>query len=74
MPHGGQILTAQVQDQYQGEVLCLWALVDPESPYVSARQIMVIGTGSPVESTSLVYISTVQMSGGALVWHIFEQP
>lgn len=69
MPEFGQILTAQMQN---GSGLCLWAFVNPESP-LQPRTIVVLGTGNPAPENPGKYISTVQMQGGALVWHIFER-
>jgi len=68
MPEGAEILSAQMQ----GNMLCLWALVNPAAPN-QRREIEVIGTGHPMPDAKRRYISTAQMHGGALVWHIFER-
>jgi hypothetical protein len=68
MPEGAEILSAQMQ----GDALCLWALVNPEAPK-QRREIEVLGTGNPAPDAKRRYISTTQMHGGALVWHIFER-
>lgn len=69
MPEGAQILTAQMQ----GNALCLWAMVNPEKAK-EKREIEVFGTGHPgSDAVPRRYIGTVQMQGGALVWHIFER-
>lgn len=67
LPEGAGILTAQVQ---QGQV-CLWARVDP-SAVLTQRKIRVAGTGHPVGS-GWAYLGTVQLMGGGLVLHIFEE-
>lgn len=69
MPEGAEILTAQIQN---GCGLCLWALVNPEAPK-QRREIEILGTGNPAPNANRRYISTVQMQGGNLVWHIFER-
>jgi len=67
MPEGARILNAQMQ----GQTLCLWALVNPAAPGKD-REIEVLGTGNPAPDENRCYISTTQMHGGALVWHVFE--
>jgi hypothetical protein len=68
MPKGATITTAQIQN---GD-LCLWAMVDTEEA-MAWRCIRVISTGHEIgESEELAYIGTVQMAGGALVFHVFE--
>jgi len=66
MPQFSQVLTVQMQDGQP----CLWAFVDPERP-MRKRKIRVFGTGHTIESCGR-YISTFQMQGGALVFHVFE--
>jgi hypothetical protein len=69
LPQGAQVLTAQLQ----GRSLCLWALVDPDAPK-TVRLLHIFGTGHPVHNAdSLRYISTFQLDGGALVFHVFEE-
>lgn len=70
MPEGAEILTAQIAG---GASLCLWALVNPDAPK-QRRVIEILGTGNPAPDVERRYISTVQMAGGALIWHIFERP
>lgn len=69
LPLGAEILTVQMQ----GNQLCLWALVNP-SPDVfkKNRRIEIVGTGNPVPAGDLKYISTFQMLGGGLIFHVFE--
>ena len=78
MPEGANILTVQVQN---GEP-CIWAIVN-ESAKLISRKIRVAGTGHTlpqmeVNQTSLsaglrVYIGTIQMNGGALIFHVFDE-
>ncbi len=68
LPPRATILSAQVQ---QGKV-CLWAEVDYDELYLAEpRHIRIHGTGHPV-TESLRFIDTVQLSGGKLVFHVFE--
>ncbi len=71
IPFGGEILCAQMQ----GPVLCIWVLVDPgNSP--KSRAFEIFGTGHPMEDPlpyKREYISTFQLQGGALVFHLFER-
>lgn len=69
LPYKAQPLRCMMQgDQPQ-----LWCLVDP-SCHVVRRNFRVIGTGHPIEDdpTKLVFVDTFIMSGGALVFHLFE--
>ena len=70
MPKGAEILSVQVQ----ADVLCLWALVDPDAK-LQKRVIEILGTGNPIDVPGVThkFIGTVQMRGGSLVWHVFEQ-
>jgi len=67
MPAGAQVLTAQLQ---RG-VLQLWALCDPLAEK-APRTFNVFGTGNPLPAQPGRYVSTFQMSGGELVFHVFE--
>lgn len=67
MPDGAEILTVQSQ----GDVGCLWALVDPEMA-VTPRYFEVFGTGQNVHTLSKRrYIGTFQQP--PFVWHVFER-
>lgn len=70
LPVGSEILT--VKEQY-GDI-CLWALVDPGEAKKEDRRIRILGTGHSFEDDfeRTRYLGTVLMSGGSLVWHIFE--
>jgi hypothetical protein len=68
MPFESKILCAQMQrDQ-----LCLWAEVAPDSP-LHPRTIEIFGTGHAMDDSSRIYIGTVQMIGGGLIWHVYER-
>jgi hypothetical protein len=74
VPEGAKILAVQAQ----GDVPCLWALVDPERP-AETRTIHTYGTGHPVDDLAAMssrYIGTYQIAGGKLVFHVFvsEEP
>lgn len=77
MPAGARILSVQAQPSgVPGKQdLCAWALVDPSRP-PERRAFRVYGTGGDVErpTEELTHLATVQMWGGALVWHVFEIP
>jgi hypothetical protein len=62
MPKGATILCADTQ----GDVLCLWAIVDPDADREN-RQIAIVGTGHGMAESELKYIGTAQM-----LWHVFE--
>lgn len=67
LPKGAQLLTAQVQHG----IPRVWALVDPTAP-AEPRRLYVYGTGHPTQSGSQRYLGTMQLSGGMLVFHVFE--
>ena len=67
LPFGARILTADMQY----EKLCLWALVNPDLESKSKRTIDIFGTGHPIDGKPRDYISTFQMDGGRLIFHVF---
>jgi hypothetical protein len=70
MPIGAEILTMQTQN----EIPCIWALVDPKAEK-ETRTFEIFGTGHPIYydmGVSRNYISTYQLHGGTLVFHVFE--
>lgn len=70
MPRGAEILTVQVQ---AGKP-CIWALGDPNVG-LKGRLIELVGTGHQIindNGDERKYIGTYQLSGGALVVHVFE--
>ena len=75
MPRDAQILTVntQIDPNDYSEKVQLWALVDHKDEK-HIRKFRLVGTGHPIEESieSLNYIGTFQMSGGALIFHLFE--
>lgn len=68
LPQNAKILSVQVQ----AGTLCIWAQID-EVNALEDRTIEVFGTGHAMSDEPRRYIGTVQMHGGALVWHVFER-
>jgi hypothetical protein len=68
MPRGARVIAAQKQ----GEMICLWALVE-SSADTEARVVLVAGTGHPLPENiaDFKHVGTVQLHGGALVFHVF---
>lgn len=68
IPAGSSILTVQIQ----GDVPCLWAIVDKDAP-MRTRRFAIYGTGweLPPDEFQGEYVATVQAELG-LVWHIFD--
>jgi len=69
MPKGSQLLAVAMQ----GDMPCLWAIVDPEAPK-ETRKFHLSGTGHElgVQYTKTMYVGSFQMKGGALVFHLFS--
>ena len=70
MPEAAQILDVQVQQDKP----VLWALVRPDAPEAE-RRFRLVGTGHPVSGDDryqLIPLGTIQLAGGALVFHLFE--
>lgn len=70
LPEGSDIL--HFDAQYDQPVL--WALIDPEQKLHERRTFRMAGTGHVIDTKprELSYIGTAQLSGGALVLHLFE--
>lgn len=68
LPYGATILTAQAQDNAP----VIWAEVDPETARKEARRFYILQTGAPLPGGSLKYINTIQINGGRLIFHIYE--
>lgn len=67
-PRGARFFCVQIQ---HGQA-CVWAIVDPTEPQVD-HKLVIHGTGHPVDVDNLgAYIGTYQLSGGALVFHVFH--
>ena len=67
MPKGAEILTVQNQNE-EGT---LWAICNTEADK-EPRYFLIYGTGHPIDTDGKKYIGTFQVSGGRLVWHLFE--
>lgn len=65
MPVGASVLSVQ----YQGDQLCLWAMVDPVRSH-ELRVFEMFGTGHQIPSAGAVYVGTVQ--DRQFVRHLFE--
>ncbi len=67
MPKGARVLDVQLQ----GELVQMWALVDPDAEVVT-RNFVTYGTGHPITNPDeLLYIGTFQVNW--LVFHLFEK-
>ena len=70
LPQGAHVLTAQAQN---GNI-CLWVRVDTDKPS-EPRNFKIFGTGWGLPNDPrAIYVSTVQLEGEALVFHVFEVP
>jgi hypothetical protein len=69
LPEYAQYLTVQVQ----GEQPVMWALGDPDE-LRRRRRFLCVEAGSTIDADpdELRYIGTFQLSGGALISHLFE--
>lgn len=67
LPQNAQVLTVGVQ---YGD-LYLWAAVDPEEP-LRKWKFSVYGTGRQIPDNPGKYLGTVQLNGGAFVFHVFQ--
>lgn len=68
MPRNAMILCIQMQ----GELPCLWAIVDDEQPK-EERTFRTYGTGHNITKSGLKYLGTYQIMEGSLVFHLFEE-
>ena len=66
MPKGAEIIHVDVQR----EIPCIWAIVDPEAEQIPMK-FCLRGTGQPFTGDEGEHIGSFQMSGGALVFHLF---
>ena len=69
MPMGAKALTVQMQ----GTDPCLWAMVDTEERETALYPVWMHGTGHPADEAAQCgrYVSTIQLQGGALIFHFF---
>jgi hypothetical protein len=66
MPDGAEVLCVQVQNNMPK----VWALVDLNMPF-KPRGFHWRGIGHPADRLGR-YVGTIQIEGGALVFHLFE--
>ena len=67
MPKGAKILC--VKEQF--EQICLWVEVYPANKK-EKRHFIVYGTGHIINDTAQIYLGSVKLLGGALIYHIYE--
>lgn len=69
LPVGAKALTVQLQHGYA----CLWALVDDDEMAKVNHTVWMHGTGHPADEAARYgrYLSTIQVDGGALIFHFF---
>lgn len=68
-PKGAKILSCQAQSLS----VQIWAIVDPEETDTEIRRFEIIPTGTQFsDKVEREFLGTVQLAGGALIYHIFE--
>jgi len=67
MPTGATILVAQ----NQAEAVVIWAEVDTDLP-LESRTFVTAMTGQTLPRGKKQFLGTVQLAGGALVFHVYE--
>lgn len=73
LPKNAEILSAGVQGN---ETINIWVKVDPNEPVQEERQLLVFPTGGDIyarDEVTLRFINTVQLLGGRLIFHVFEE-
>lgn len=65
VPYGFQPLSAQ----FQGDDLCIWAMVNEQNHDMESKTVTIIGTGNKIGEGPGLFIDTVQKNG--FVWHVF---
>jgi hypothetical protein len=68
MPKHAKVLC--VQNQFA--LTCIWAIVDPTAE-IEQRNFRWFGTGHPMPESPLHYVGTVQINGGELIFHLFQE-
>lgn len=70
MPAKAKVLSVQAVDNYP----VMWVELDTDDVYVK-RNFMVIGTGHPFPEhvTKSEHIGTIQVDGGKIILHIYEE-
>jgi hypothetical protein len=67
MPQGAKVIHVGTQNPYH---ICLWAMVNPESP-VEIRNFCVRGTGHSIAGITHPHLGSVK--DGPFVWHVFGE-
>jgi len=68
LPEGAEILCAREQHND----ICIWYRCEPDNEK-KVRVILIRGTGHPAPSKhEAIYIGTVSLDGGRLMFHVFE--
>ena len=69
MPKGAELLSVASM----GDDICLWVRVNPNAEKVN-RTFLGFGTGHDMpDNLQLQFVGTAHLSGGALVFHVFEK-
>jgi hypothetical protein len=68
VPAGAEILCAREQF----EQICVWFRCDPDAAK-EKRAIAIVGTGHPAPADDGRYLGTASLSGGQLMFHVFER-
>ena len=68
MPSHAEILSVG----YQGNSICVWAMVDPDDASSEKRLFHVFGTGHKIVSDPGKFLGTVHMAHLGLVFHVFS--
>ena len=71
LPEGADVLSVGPPRDRRDGPLDLWAVVDPATE-TESRTFRVIGTGNPMPDFVGLFIGTVPMFGGSLIFHVFE--
>lgn len=70
VPEGAGFLSVQVQNG----TICLWYSCDTDRREPSYRKVAMAGTGHDANHCEgLRFLGTVQLAGGALVFHVFVE-
>jgi len=55
----------------QLDTICIWVELDPIAPVVD-RSFEIFGTGQKIPPGKRNYIGSVQLLGGAFIYHVYE--
>jgi hypothetical protein len=71
LPHGAKILSVVEQN----EKICVYAKVDLNEPHMGDYDFWVVPTGQeiPYEDINAIFLGTVKLHGGALIFHVFYE-